>query len=152
MRDIKLLTPRIRLVLPQFMAKVTEAGLSIIITSTLRTVEEQKALYAQGRETLVTVNHYRKLAGMWAITAQENRRPVTWTMKSNHLAKEDGFAWAFDFACIGLDGKPHWNEKVSVDDDKIPDYLEVGEIGESFGLTWGGRWETPDYPHLELRP
>lgn len=32
------------------------------------------------------------------------------------------------------------------------DYARAGEIGESLGLEWGGRWATPDGPHFQLRP
>lgn len=27
----------------------------------------------------------------------------------------------------------------------------IGNIGESLGLTWGGRWLSPDAPHFELK-
>lgn len=30
-------------------------------------------------------------------------------------------------------------------------WSELGRIGESLGLTWGGRWSKPDLPHFELR-
>lgn len=31
-------------------------------------------------------------------------------------------------------------------------YLELGELGESFGLRWGGRWQMPFDPgHFELK-
>ena len=30
-------------------------------------------------------------------------------------------------------------------------YCQLGEIGESLGLSWGGRWHSiKDYPHFEL--
>lgn len=32
-----------------------------------------------------------------------------------------------------------------------PYWKTIGTIGESLGLTWGGRWKLPDAPHFELR-
>ncbi len=29
-------------------------------------------------------------------------------------------------------------------------WAQVGEVGESLGLRWGGRFNKPDYPHFEL--
>jgi soluble lytic murein transglycosylase-like protein len=40
------------------------------------------------------------------------------------------------------DGQPDWNS---------PHWERLGELGESLGLTWGGRWNTrTDRPHFEL--
>jgi peptidoglycan L-alanyl-D-glutamate endopeptidase CwlK len=40
--------------------------------------------------------------------------------------------------------------KISKYDDAP--YLQLGEIGESFGLIWGGRWKVPwDPGHYELK-
>jgi hypothetical protein len=36
--------------------------------------------------------------------------------------------------------------------EDIGDFTLLGEIGESLGLTWGGRWRKRDYLHHELRP
>ena len=30
---------------------------------------------------------------------------------------------------------------------RVPEYAEIGAIGEDCGLLWGGRWETPDDPY-----
>lgn len=54
-----------------------------------------------------------------------------------------GFSWhefgrAFDV--VFLHGK-----KISYDGP----WDWVGELGESFGLDWGGRWKRPDRPHFE---
>lgn len=57
--------------------------------------------------------------------------------QSNH-----NYGLAFDFTIF--DGaSPIWDS---------PLYKTVGEIGESFGLTWGGRWHNADEPHLEMYP
>lgn len=99
-------------------------GLTYVLTCTYRSQEEQDVLYEQGRT--------------------KPGKIVTWTHNSRHTSRR-----AFDIA-ITKDGKACWDVKVDVDQDQIPDYQEAGEIGESVGLVWGGRWKKPDYPHFEL--
>ncbi len=48
-------------------------------------------------------------------------------------------------------GTVHWNTKLDNNNNGTPDYIEIGEIGESVGLKWGGRFSSPDYPHFELK-
>lgn len=36
--------------------------------------------------------------------------------------------------------------------DKSPLYREVGKIGKSLGLEWGGDWQFVDEPHFQMRP
>ncbi|MEK3853452.1 M15 family metallopeptidase [Cytobacillus sp. FSL H8-0458] len=53
------------------------------------------------------------------------------------------FGLAFDFAILDTPSKVNWNV------DKR--WRRVGEIGESLGLEWGGRWTSfRDYPHFQL--
>ncbi len=57
------------------------------------------------------------------------------TMSSAHL-----WGVAFDFA---------ENDSTPYDNDKF--FRQVGELGESVGLRWGGRFNSmPDMPHFEL--
>ena len=50
------------------------------------------------------------------------------------------FALAFDTVEI-KDGKALW---------KNPKWERIGEIGESLGLEWGGRWKFKDLPHFQI--
>lgn len=142
---------------PAFMRKVQYADLKIKITCTARLFKCQVALYAQGRQLVTEINRLRKLAGMTEIGAVEAKKIVTWTLVSKHLVNfdntdpNDDYSQAFDF--VVLSGKTAiWDVKASVNKNKIPDYEEVGEIAESFGWEWGGRWKkSPDYPHIQLR-
>ena len=127
-----------------------ETGLNVIITRTDTTLEEQTALYAQGRKSLDYVNQLRKQAGMELITEKENSYCVTWTMKSNHLPDSNGLSHAFDFGVI-YNGKYITDIKADVDNDKIPDYVECALIGEKLGLKSGQRFSNPDFPHLEYK-
>lgn len=114
-----------------FRHKADLAGVQFLVTSTYRSQEEQDALYRQGRTTPGKI--------------------VTWTHHSRHTERD-----AFD-VCVLKQGKPVWDVKVDVDEDDIPDYLELGQIGESVGLEWGGRFKgkdgkpQPDYPHFQMR-
>ena len=134
-----------------------ELGLKVMITCVDRTLQEQSALWAQGREPLDYVNNLRKLAGMLPISIAENRHKVTWTMASRHLINleddrvDNNLSNAFDFAIV-YNGKAVWDIKADVNEDKIPDYTQCGMIAESIGLIWGGSWEkNKDFPHCELK-
>lgn len=101
-------------------------GHEIVVTSGLRTLEEQAALYAKGRTepgNIVT-----------------NAKPGY----SYH-----NYGLAFDVALV-IDGKVNYDAKVDVDHDTMSDYEEVGFYGEEIGLEWGGRFKTiVDLPHFQ---
>ena len=155
-RKVSDCTPSLQAKIKAFTIAMCGAGIPFIITCTARTVDEQVALYAQGRKTLSETNALRTMAGLPPITAQQNKK-VTWTLKSNHLIDlDDGNAYndksrAFDLA-ISPGGKPVWDVKVDVNQDQVSDYEQAGKIGEACGLHWGGRFKTPDMPHFEDRP
>ena len=123
-RKIEDLVPAMQEKARAFAAEMASAGVPFIFTCTRRTAEEQAELYARGRT--------------------KPGPKVTWTLKSRHIDGE-----AFDIV-ICKAGVPEWDVKVDVDEDGIPDYTEAGQIGESIGLVWGGRWRTPDFPHFQL--
>ena len=123
-RKIEDLTPETQEKYHAFARAMAEAGLPFICTCTYRSQEEQNALFAQGRS--------------------KPGPKVTWTTLSRHTDRA-----AFDIV-INRDGKPCWDVKVDLNDNEIPDYEEAGRIGENVGLTWGGRWKTPDRPHFQL--
>jgi hypothetical protein len=157
-RDINLLTPSCKAKCLTMIDLAAKGGLVYlkdwIITCTARLVKEQIALYAQGREPLHVVNLYRRIAGLIPISAQDNLRKVTWTLKSKHLIDlDDGITTndlsrAFDFAVV-KDKKAIWDLKVSVDDDSIPDYEELASYGKQAGLNCGFYWKKQDPPHCE---
>lgn len=148
-RDLALIHPVMRPKVVQFLVDTAIAGLHALITNTGRTQAEQIALHAQGRLPLEQVNQLRKDAGLPPIDAERNSKKVTWTTNSLHLIQPDGYCRAADF-CLTKNGKAYWDVKADIDDDEIPDYEEAGLIAERLGLTWGGRWKSPDYPHLQL--
>lgn len=151
MRDLKLLTPELFKRHSEFAKGMAEAGLNYAVTTTLRTYDEQQALWAQGREPLEKVNTLRAKAGMVPIDEDANRRKVTWTLASRHLMQRDGFSHAFDIVIINDLGKASWDVKADMNKDGEKDYYQAGLIGEKCGLIWGGRWANPDFPHFEIK-
>jgi peptidoglycan L-alanyl-D-glutamate endopeptidase CwlK len=148
-RNLTDLTTSLEAKARQFLLLCEKQGLPVHITCTARSIHEQKALYAQGREPLEKVNELRKGVGLWALKKEENKRPITWTLKSRHIVYEEKEkARAFDVALV-KDKQFVWDLKVDVNDNDINDWEEMGRIGESCGLEWGGRWKKPDRPHFQ---
>lgn len=110
------LRPEVQEMALQFLQECARRGLLLRITSTLRTFDEQRSLYAQGRTAPGPV-----------VTAA----PPGYSYHN--------FGLAFDVCQIGHDPFPEsegfWDR--------------LGDIGESLGLAWGGRWKHPDRPHFE---
>ena len=121
MRDITLLHPRCQSAVYELQKLCEAQGLKIIITETLRTKQEQDALYAKGR------------------TAPGNK--VT-NAKGSTYSSMHQWGIAFDFA--RGDSKGAYN-----DSDGF--FTKVGKIGEGIGLEWGGSWTSiKDKPHFQL--
>lgn len=145
----------------KFEAGMKTAKLTFIITSVARTVKEQAALYAQGRDQLSIVNKIRKAAGLPSIKESENIK-VTWTLHSKHLVdfddgiEENNWSRAFDIAIVDEKGRATWNLKANINKNQIPDYLEAAGIGRKVGLICGADFKNakgesrPDYPHFEV--
>lgn len=58
---------------------------------------------------------------------------VTWTKSSRHTSRR-----AWDIACNG---------------DELYDtnvIKKAGKVAADLGITWGGTWSSPDYPHFEI--
>lgn len=155
LKDLKQMHPELIKKYQLFRDAMLKANLQFLVTSVSRSVKEQFALYAQGREPLTMVNKYRKLADLPSITLAQNVK-VTWTLKSKHIIDlDDGdtsndLSRAFDIVLIDGNKKVSWDIKMDVNKNKIADYIEAGKIGESVGLKWGGRFKSPDYPHFEI--
>lgn len=96
------------------------------IVQSLRTFEEQNALYAQGRTT----------KGAKVTNAKGGQ--------SFH-----NYGLALDF-CLLIDGKlTSWDTKKDWDGDKVADWLEVVNVFRNAGWEWGGTWKFTDNPHLQ---
>jgi peptidoglycan L-alanyl-D-glutamate endopeptidase CwlK len=127
--------PRIALLHPKLRA---EAGLiygeidcaiknaTCRFTQTLRAIEEQNALYAQGRT---------------------KPGPIVTNAKGG--LSYHNYGLAIDIAFIN-GGKLSYDMKADIDKDAKADWMEVVEIFRQFGWEWGGTWATiKDYPHFQ---
>lgn len=143
MRDINALAPGTRAKARALVAALDAAGIRHAIIETRRTLATQRAYYAQGRESLEDTNRLRKEAGLWLISAEENSRIVTRTLNSRHLDGE-----AFDLVPLDAKGRTWWGAPREL-------WLRIGNLGESVGLEWGGRWGQTatslgwDCPHFQ---
>lgn len=133
-------------------AILEQYGIPYMVTSTLRTEAEQKALYAQGREPLEKVNALRVAAGMRPIVPypgvdhkmhSDNEYPVTNAdgvkNKSNHQGGR-----AIDVVPTE-NGNPVWPPLSD------PRWAKIADVFRGQGFKWGGDWlKFPDPPHYEL--
>ncbi len=117
------LDERLKPLAERFLAAVSQQGIPLVLTQGFRSMEEQRRIYEQGR------------------TAPGHIVTYAPPEKSKH-----NYGLAFDVAPLNEKGQPYWPE----DEDL---WTRIGEIGESVGLRWGGRWPgvQRDRPHFELR-
>lgn len=110
-------------------------GLEMRVTDGVRTAGRQQELYAQGRTT----------PGPDVSSTRPLGRTVTnadgFLKLSNHQIKPDGFGHAVD-CTFWVDGAPSWSEDLP--------WRLYGAMAMTLGLHWGGTWNKPDKPHLEL--
>jgi len=102
------------------------------VVETLRTIDNQKARYAQGRQPLQIVNELRKNVALGIITEKENRI-VTFAAPGMSF---HNYGLAFD--CIFYDK----NNKPIGGDRKDPLWEKVKKWAEEAGLEWGGNFKT----------
>jgi peptidoglycan L-alanyl-D-glutamate endopeptidase CwlK len=97
---------------------------------------------ARGHVLIVTQG-LRTDAEQDALYAQGRTKPGAIVTYARAGESAHNFGAAVDFAFL-VDGAISW-------DDALP-WADIGAIGESLGLVWGGRWEGKkrDRPHLEL--
>jgi peptidoglycan L-alanyl-D-glutamate endopeptidase CwlK len=147
-RSLDDLVPELRIKAIAFKSACDRLGIPIIFTCTARTLLEQICLYLQGRADINIVNQIRNRVG---IGVASSNAKVTWTLNSKHIVTNFGDkAHAFDIAIV-KNGVAVWDIKVDVNNDMKPDYTQLGVLGESLGLTWGGRFPTsPDFPHYQI--
>lgn len=113
-RNLEDLSDDVKYMALAFIDSCKREGIDVLIYCTLRSNEEQDALYAQGRTT----------PGKIRTNARAGQ--------SAHNPDKSGKSRAFD-CCPMLYGKPEWNTS-------SPLWMKMGVIGESVGLEWSGRW------------
>lgn len=134
---VALLHPKVRQEVQDCIVKA-EAGfpvnMAIRVVQGLRTIDEQNALYAQGRNG--------------------DTRPKVTNAKGGHSYHNYGLA--IDFALLhdkdgnGSFEELSWDTARDGDDDGLKDWMEVVKVFEAVGWIWGGRFATiVDAPHLQ---
>jgi hypothetical protein len=108
----------------EFLARLTESGIHVMLIETARTKKRQEKLIAEDR---------------------------SWTMLSSHcVTRPDGepaaraldvAPWAV-FSLYGAD-KLLW-------DADAPIWRKIGLIGKEVGFRWGGDWRRKDMGHFEI--
>lgn len=132
---VELLHPAIRTEVRQLIDKA-EARISrcaIRVTQGLRPFAEQDALYAQGRT---------------------KPGPRVTNAKAGQSPHQYGLAWdmvlLYDKDGNGTHESVSWDTLKDFDKDGESDWMEIVDIFEKAGYTWGGRFNSiPDAPHFE---
>lgn len=133
---VLMLHPKVRHEVKALIEQVEETlplELAIAVPQGFRTVEEQNALYAQGRTS-----------------------PGNIVTNARGGASYHNYGVAFDFAILkdtnrdGIYDEASWDIKKDNDRDGVADWLEVVKVFEAAGWEWGGKWSTlKDYPHFQ---
>ena len=98
---------------------------------------------AQGISVKV-IGGSRTYAEQNELYAQGRTKPGKVVTKARGGQSWHNFGMAFDIGIFSTDGKKYYGESAA--------YKEVGMIGESLGLEWGGHWEFVDEPHFQYNP
>lgn len=127
----------------EFLEECKNEDIDVLITCTWRSNSEQEELYAQGRTK----------PGRILTNAKPGQSKHNFTLAGRPAAK------AFDVVPL-RHGKPVWGTGGNgIDDDTTDDdkddlelWQRVGNIGESVGLEWAGRWKNMrEFPHFQLK-
>lgn len=106
----------------KFIELASMHGIPVAITSGYRSNTDQERLYQQGRTT---------------------KGPVVTNAKPGQ--SKHNYGVAFDVAPLDEQGNIYWAK------DRPEVWEKLGQIGESLGLKWGGRFKSiKDRPHFEL--
>ena len=95
-----------------------------------RTNERQRELYSFGR-----------------YEPNKHKRKITWTTKSNHNPREDGYGYAIDIYAY-VDGKPSWNMIYLT---PIAEHLKKVAILHNIPLEWGYDLWGKDGAHFQVK-
>ena len=129
MRDITQLHPELQEKLNKTISDCQKAGITVKIGECYRTVEEQEALYAQGRTKAGNI-----------VT---NARGTSYSSQHQWYIAADFFL-VMDVDKDGKTSDDSFNNSTGLFD-------KVGAIAKKNGLGWGGDWTSPvDKPHLYL--
>ena len=129
----------------QLLAQARAAGLAPMIPSTggARTAAEQLGLYAKGR--------HHDDSGRWVYDDPSHHAGTV----TNALPADAPHCHRGAVDVLLLEGGKVLTMSATLPADEMARqlglYCQLGAMGESLGLVWGGRWKSiHDYPHFEL--
>ena len=121
------LHPAIRNEVLQLLSSCCSKNVPIRIVQGLRTIQEQDALYAQGRTAPGKIVTNARGGDSW-----------------------HNYGLSIDFCVLRSGNQISWNRDEDADKDGIKDWHEVVDLFLSKGFEWGGNWTSfPDYPHFQ---
>lgn len=124
--------PELRIRVWRIIMSMAVLGYRMMVTDGVRTDEQQRALYAQGRTKAGKI-----VTHVDGVKQRSNHQPK---LPGSRFA---GYGAAVDMAFVGDDLKPSW-------DERWPWEL-FGRMAKAQQLVWGGDWPTlRDKPHVEL--
>ena len=127
LKRLEKLHPEIREKATDIALDIWAAGIGFRVTYTLRTFEEQNALYAIGRTS----------PGKIVTNAKGGR--------SYH-----NYGLALDFCLLKPNGTASWDIKADFNKDTEADWMQIVNAYKRNGWEWGGDWvKFKDYPHLQ---
>lgn len=104
-------------------------NVEIRIVQGLRTIDEQNALYTQGRT-----------------------KPGPKVTNAKGGSSIHNYGLAIDFCLLINDKEISWDLNKDADKDSIKDWQEVVNVFKKYGWNWGGDWKSlKDNPHVEKR-
>lgn len=123
--EVKSLTPEFQVKVKDFFKEAREKKLWVYIFESKRTIERQYQLFGQGRTAWEIVKYWvpAKYAQPWT-------KPVTWTLKSNHLTG-NAIDVVFDISHDPENFTKDWNLKVP---SWSGDYLQLKEIAKKYWI------------------
>lgn len=124
------LTPECQAAFGRFKARLDEGKIPFVVVFTRRTAEEQHTLWLKGRDASGNVIDQSQV-----VTNCDGYKKL-----SNHQGGN-----AFDLTFADANGNPYWPT------DPVR-WFGLGQIAESCGLSWGGRFKPLDKNGLGWDP
>jgi peptidoglycan L-alanyl-D-glutamate endopeptidase CwlK len=115
-------------------AAIKRAGIPAMIWDTLRTADEQFAMYLQNRCDLTIVNLQRFHAGMRDLEPRENTYTITEADGFKKFSDHQG-GRAVDIVVLDAKGNPSWNYR-----KYAREYRQIAEIAKKLGFKSGAYW------------
>jgi peptidoglycan L-alanyl-D-glutamate endopeptidase CwlK len=103
-----------------------------------------KAIAQQRGLEVKAISGLRSYAEQDALYAKGRTAPGPVVTKARAGFSQHNFGLAIDIGVFSADGKKYFGEH------KL--YDELGPLGQSLGLEWGGEWKFKDSPHYQFRP